>query len=180
MSLSPPMAANGDIAPLYPPPLPRFTVPILRVATLVLVASLPCRIDRVQRAAHALSQYPLVDLETGALRVPEASSDQWQQLMSYSGPPHLLPPLWCPPSLLPSHPPCSPLCAASLLKDDTSHPDIVPGAGWKVMDEMESSQCSRALKIEHSTVSCQCPLFLALVKLYQHIFFSLSSSQAWV
>jgi len=66
------------------------------------------------------------------------------------------------PSLLPSRPPRSPLRAASLPKDDTSHPDIVPGAGWKAMDDMESSWRSRALKIEHSTVSC--PLFLALVK----------------
>lgn len=80
--------------PLYPPPLPKFTALTLRVATSVLVASLPCRVDRVRRAAHAPSQYPLV--ETGALRVPEASSGQWQQLMSYSEPPHLLPPLRCP------------------------------------------------------------------------------------
>jgi hypothetical protein len=74
------------------------------------------------------------------------------------------------PSLLPFRPPRSPLRAASLPKDDTSHPNIVPGAGWKAMDDMESSWCSRALKIEHSTVSC--PLFLTLVKLSQRVFFS--------
>ncbi|KAN0105283.1 hypothetical protein V8E52_011197 [Russula decolorans] len=55
------------------------------------------------------------------------------------------------PSLLPTRPPRSPLRAASLPKDDASHPDIVPGAGWKTMDDMESSWRSRALKIEHST-----------------------------
>jgi hypothetical protein len=80
------------------------------------------------------------------------------------------------PSLLPTRPPRSPLRAASLPKDDASHPDIVPGAGWKAMDDMESSWRSRALKIEHSTVSW--PLFLALVKLYQRVFFLAPSSQA--
>jgi hypothetical protein len=65
------------------------------------------------------------------------------------------------PSPLPSRPARSPLRAASLPKDDISHPDIVPGAGWKAMDDMESSWRSRALKIEHSTVPVH--LFLALV-----------------
>jgi hypothetical protein len=80
--------------PLYPPPLPKFTAPTLKVATSVLVALLPCRVDRVRRAAHAPSQYPLV--ETRALRVPEAWRCQWQQLMSYSEPLHLIPPPRCP------------------------------------------------------------------------------------
>ena len=70
---------------------------------------------------------------------------------------------------IPSRPARSPLRAASLPKDDTSHPDIVPGAGWKAMDDMESSWRSRALKIEHSTVLVH--IFLALVIPYQRIFF---------
>ncbi len=53
---------------------------------------------------------------------------------------------------LPSRPTRSPLRAASLPKGDISHPDIVPGVGWKAMDDMESSWRSRAMKIEHSTV----------------------------
>ena len=57
----------------------------------MLVAPSPCRVDRALRAAHAPSQYPLV--ETRALRVPGASRRQWQQLMSCLGPPHSLPPL---------------------------------------------------------------------------------------
>jgi hypothetical protein len=56
------------------------------------------------------------------------------------------------PSALPSRPPRSPLRAATLPKDDISHLDIVPGSGWKAMDDMESSWRSRAVKIEHSTV----------------------------
>jgi hypothetical protein len=79
---------------------------------------------------------------------------------------------------LPSRPARSPLRAASLPKDDTPHPDIAPGAGWKAMDDMESSWRSRALKIEHSTVPIY--LFLALVKLYQRVFFLAPSSQARV
>ncbi|KAI0300886.1 hypothetical protein BC826DRAFT_991060 [Russula brevipes] len=55
------------------------------------------------------------------------------------------------PSPVPSRPPRSPLRAASLPKDDISHPDIVPGSGWKAMDDMEGSWRSRALRIEHST-----------------------------
>jgi hypothetical protein len=53
---------------------------------------------------------------------------------------------------LPTRPTRSPLRAASLPKGDISHPDIVPSAGWKAMDDMESSWRSRAAKIEHSTV----------------------------
>ena len=71
---------------------------------------------------------------------------------------------------LPARPARSPLRAATLPKDDISHPDIMPGAGWKAMDDMESSWRSRALKIEHSTVPVN--LFLTLVKLYQRFFFS--------
>jgi len=71
---------------------------------------------------------------------------------------------------LPSRPARSPLRAASLPKDDISHPDIVPGAGWKAMDDMESSWRSRALKIEHSTVLVH--LFLALEKSVPTRFFS--------
>ena len=55
-------------------------------------------------------------------------------------------------SPLPSRPPRSPLRVASFPKDDISHPDIVPGLGWKAMDDMESSWRSRGVKIEHSTV----------------------------
>ena len=56
------------------------------------------------------------------------------------------------PSTLPSRPPRSPLRAATLPRNDISHPDIMPGPGWKAMDDMESSWRSRAVKIEHSTV----------------------------
>jgi hypothetical protein len=56
------------------------------------------------------------------------------------------------PSPLPSRPPRSPLRAPSLPKHDISHPDIVPGLGWKAMDDMEGSWRSRGVKIEHSTV----------------------------
>jgi hypothetical protein len=66
------------------------------------------------------------------------------------------------PSPLPSRPPRSPLRAASLPKHDISHPDIVPGLGWKAMDDMEGSWRSRGVKIEHSTVRV-CRL-VALVK----------------
>jgi hypothetical protein len=81
------------------------------------------------------------------------------------------------PSPLPSRPPRSPLRAASLPKDDTSHPDIVPGAGWKAMDDMESSWRSRALKIEHSTVLAH---YFSLCKTVPTHFFLAPSSQARV
>jgi hypothetical protein len=76
--------------------LPRFTALTLWAATSVLVASLPYRVDRALRAAHAPSPYPLV--ETEALRVPGASTRQWQQLTSCLRAPHTLPHLRCPPT----------------------------------------------------------------------------------
>ena len=57
------------------------------------------------------------------------------------------------PSGAPSRPPRSPLRAATLPKDGLSHPDIVPGLGWKAVDDMEGSWRSRAVKIEDSTVN---------------------------
>ena len=104
--------------------------------------------------------------------MPKASSGQWQQLMSYSGPPHLLPPLRCltPPLCFYLLVRRAPLYVPQHYRKTTPHPDIVPGAGWKAMDDMENSWRSRALKIEHSTVPVY--LFLTLVKLYQHVFFS--------
>ncbi|KAH9178140.1 hypothetical protein EDB89DRAFT_1929482 [Lactarius sanguifluus] len=55
------------------------------------------------------------------------------------------------PSTAPSRPPRSPLRAATHPKDGLSHPDIVPGLGWKAVDDMESSWRSRAVKIDDST-----------------------------
>jgi hypothetical protein len=57
------------------------------------------------------------------------------------------------PSAAPSRPPRSPLRAATLPKDGLSHPDIVPGLGWKAVDDMESLWRSRPVKIEDSTVT---------------------------
>ncbi len=57
------------------------------------------------------------------------------------------------PSAAPSRPPRSPLRSATLPKDGLSHPDIVPGLGWKAVDDMESSWRSRAVKIDDSTVT---------------------------
>ena len=57
------------------------------------------------------------------------------------------------PSAAPSRPPRSPLRSATLPKDGLSHPDIVPGLGWKAMDDMESSWRSRTVKMEDSTVT---------------------------
>ena len=63
------------------PPLPlRSTALTLWVATSVLAAQLPCRVDRVPRAAHVPSRCPLV--ETGALQIPEFSRCPWQQQKS--------------------------------------------------------------------------------------------------
>ena len=59
------------------------------------------------------------------------------------------------PSGAPSRPARSPLRAATLPKDGLSHSDIVPGLGWKAVDDMESSWRSRAVKIEDSTVNRQ-------------------------
>lgn len=76
------------------PPLTRFTVLILSVATSVLAASLPCRVDREPKAARAPLRCPPV--ETGALRVTEALRFKWQRLTSCL----LNPPLFslqCPP-----------------------------------------------------------------------------------
>ena len=56
-------------------------------------------------------------------------------------------------SAAPSRPPRSPLRAATFPKDGLSHPDIVPGLGWKAVDDMDSSWRSRAVKIEDSTVT---------------------------
>ena len=85
---------------LYPPPLlPKFTALTLWEATSVLVAPFPCRVDRALRAAHAPSQYPLV--ETRALRVPGASRRQ-QRLTSCLQTPRSLPP--------PRFHPTPPLC----------------------------------------------------------------------
>jgi len=81
---------------------------------------------------------------------PVATADELLAITSLSPPSSVSPD--ASPSSLPSRPPRSPLRAASLPKDDISHPDIIPGSGWKAMDDMESSWRSRAVKIEHSTV----------------------------
>lgn len=110
------------------------------------------------------------------LEVPVATADELLGTTSLNPPSTVSDPS---PSPLPSRPPRSPLRAASLPKGDSPHPDIVPVAGWKAMDDMEGSWRSRALKIEHSTVLVH--LFLPLVKLYQLSFFFLApSSQARV
>ena len=101
------------------------------------------------RAVTVSSRRDKSPASTRGLEWPVATTDELLGTTSLTPPSTVSDPS---PAPLPSRPARSPLRAASLPKDDTSHPDIVPFAGWKAMDDMESSWRSRALKIEHSTV----------------------------
>ncbi|KAH9960876.1 hypothetical protein BC827DRAFT_1205968 [Russula dissimulans] len=101
------------------------------------------------RAVTVSSRRDRSPANAGDLEVPVATADELLANTSLSPPSAVSPD--ASPSFLPSRPPRSPLRAASLPKGDISHSDIVPGSGWKAMDDMESSWRSRALKIEHST-----------------------------
>jgi hypothetical protein len=101
------------------------------------------------RAVTVSSRRDKSPASTRGLEWPVATADELLGTTSLTPPSTVSDPS---PSLLPTRPARSPLRATSLPKDDASHPDIMPGAGWKAMDDMESSWRSRALKIEHSTV----------------------------
>jgi hypothetical protein len=101
------------------------------------------------RAVTVSSRRDRSPASTKGLEVQMATADELLES------PSLLPPMSSdasPSAAAPSRPPRSPLRVATLLQDDTSHPDVVPSPGWKAMDDMESSWRSRAVKIEHSTV----------------------------
>ncbi|KAI0254961.1 hypothetical protein BJV78DRAFT_1180241 [Lactifluus subvellereus] len=96
-----------------------------------------------QRAVTVSSRRDRSPASAKDLEAPMATADELLVETSLSPDPS--------PSTLPSRPPRSPLRAATLPGDDISHPDIMPGSGWKAVDDMESSWRSRAVKIEHST-----------------------------
>lgn len=79
------------------------------------------------------------------------------------------------PSGAPSRPPRSPLRAATL---PLSNPDIVPGLGWKAVDDMENSWRSRAVKIEDSTVNRQ-PSLAQSTGLNIYVFLG-KAAQTWI
>ncbi|KAI9511836.1 hypothetical protein F5148DRAFT_1168126 [Russula earlei] len=101
------------------------------------------------RAVMVPSRRDRSPASAGGLDAPVASADELLANASLFPPSTASP--GASPSPLPSRPPRSPLRAASFPKDDISHPDIMPGLGWKAMDDMENSWRSRAVKIEHST-----------------------------
>jgi hypothetical protein len=147
------MAASSSTLPPLSPALPQ----VHRTDSLgsnVSVASAPSlsRRPRTKSRPRAVTVSSRRESPASAkdLDAPVATADDLFVNTSLSPPSTVSPD--ASPSPLPSRPPRSPLRAASLPKDDISHPDIVPGLGWKAMDDMESSWRSRGAKIEHSTV----------------------------
>jgi len=149
-----PMAASSSTLPPVPPASPQ----VHRTDSLgsnvsagsATSLSRRPRTKSRPRAVTVSSRRDRSPANTGVLEVSVATAEELLDNTSLS--PIIVSPDASPPPFLPSRPPRSPLRAASLPKNDITHPDIVPSLGWKAMDDMESSWRSRALKIEHSTV----------------------------
>lgn len=147
-------ASSSTLPPLSPAPFPQVhrTDSLGSNVSAGSVTSLSRR-PRTKSRPRAVTVSSRRDRSPASVRdldAPVATTDELLASTSHTPPSTVSPnPSPLP---LPSRPARSPLRAASLPKDDISHPDIVPVGGWKAMDDMESSWRSRAMKIEHSTV----------------------------